>query len=85
MEERGAAAARQAFGFGAVCLAFLAGAALGAVVTPLLGNAALWVADLLLGAGMVLFLIELQPPEPTAHGPGQNRAARVASGASRRP
>ncbi|MFD9895810.1 YoaK family protein [Amycolatopsis sp. NPDC059027] len=58
-EEPGAAA--QARAFGAICLSFLAGAGLGALVTAWLGNRAAWGAALLLCAGMLLFVLDERP------------------------
>ncbi|MFC4079254.1 hypothetical protein [Amycolatopsis samaneae] len=54
-------AAAQARAFGAVCLAFLLGAALGALLTAALGNRAAWAAALLLCAGLLLFVLDERP------------------------
>lgn len=51
-------AAEQAKAFGAICLAFLIGAGLGAVVTGWWGNRAAWGAVLLLVVGLLMFVID---------------------------
>ncbi|WP_020498582.1 YoaK family protein [Sciscionella marina] len=51
-------AAEQAGAFGAICLGFLAGAAAGAPLTLLLGDAATWPVAALLAIGLGLFLYD---------------------------
>jgi uncharacterized membrane protein YoaK (UPF0700 family) len=70
-------AAEQARAFGAVCLAFLVGAVVGALATLGLGNPAVWGADLLVGVALLLFVLD-------EHGSGGGGAAGPA-GASHRP
>ncbi|WP_028932648.1 YoaK family protein [Pseudonocardia spinosispora] len=50
--------AEQARAFGAICLAFLVGAALGAVATGWWGNRAAWGAVLLLLVGLLMFVVD---------------------------
>lgn len=51
-------AAEQARAFGAICLAFLVGAAFGAVVTEHWQNRAAWVVDVLLLIGLSMFVVD---------------------------
>jgi uncharacterized membrane protein YoaK (UPF0700 family) len=50
--------AEQARSFGAICLAFLVGAGLGALVTAHWDNKAAWVVDILLLTGLLMFMID---------------------------
>jgi uncharacterized membrane protein YoaK (UPF0700 family) len=57
-EEDRAKQAEQARSFGAICLAFLVGAGLGALATGHWDNKAVWAVDILLLAGLLMFEID---------------------------
>ena len=74
---RDPAATPKAIAFGGVCLAFVLGAALGALLSRLFHEHAAWVACALLSAGLLMFVLDERPSSRGAARASRQRSRQV--------